>query len=44
MGRPAPAWIEVNDTDFTARVARLPNRDDVTLDVEELLIVEFMSR
>lgn len=44
LGRPAPAWLEINDAEFSIRIMRLPNRQDVTLDVQELLIVEFCSR
>ncbi len=39
-----PAWLEVNDADMTARVVRMPSREDVTLSVDEGLVVEFVSR
>ena len=40
----APAWLEVNDADMTARVVRMPTREDVTVPVDEGLVVEFLSR
>ncbi|KPK62001.1 MAG: 30S ribosomal protein S4 [Planctomycetes bacterium SM23_32] len=43
-GHPAPGWLEVNDADLTIRVLRLPVRDDVTVEVEEGLVVELCSR
>jgi small subunit ribosomal protein S4 len=43
-GHPDPAWLEVNDADLTARVIRMPVREDVTAEVEEGLVVEFCSR
>jgi small subunit ribosomal protein S4 len=39
-----PPWLEVNDADMTVRVVRMPTRDDVTLSVDEGLVVEFVSR
>jgi len=43
-GHPTPAWLEINDADLTARALRMPTRQDVTLEVQEGLIVEFCSR
>ena len=44
MGKPAPAWIEINEADWTLRVMRMPNREDVALEVNEQYIVEFCAR
>jgi small subunit ribosomal protein S4 len=43
-GRPVPMWLEADKTNFTAKVARLPLREDIDLDVEEQLIVELYSK
>jgi len=43
-GHPQPAWLEVNDADLTIRVVRLPVREDVSLEVDDGLVVEFCSR
>jgi len=43
-GHPAAGWLEVNDADLTIRVVRLPVREDVSVEVEDGLIVEFASR
>jgi small subunit ribosomal protein S4 len=43
-GHPGAGWLEVNDSDLTIRCLRMPVREDVTLDVEEGLVVEFCSR
>jgi len=43
-GHPEPAWLEINEADMTIRVVRMPVREDVSLSVEEELIVEFASR
>lgn len=42
--RPVPMWLEYNKDTLKAKVARLPNRDDIDLDVQELLIVEYYSK
>ena len=44
QGHPEPAWLSVNDSDLTARVVRMPVREDISADVDEELIVEFCSR
>ena len=44
QGHPGTAWLDINDADLTVRVARLPVREDVTLPVDDRLIVEFCSR
>ncbi len=38
--RPVPMWLEMNREQFTGKVVRMPNRDDIDLEVEEHLIVE----
>lgn len=42
--RPVPMWLNLNRDAFEAKVERLPNREDVDLDVEEHLIVELYSK
>lgn len=43
-GHPEQAWLEVNEADVTVRVTRLPVREDVSVPVDEGLVVEFCSR
>jgi small subunit ribosomal protein S4 len=43
-GRREPGWLSVNDADLTVRVLRMPVREDVGLEVEDGLVVEFCSR
>ncbi len=43
-GRPAPIWMESDKANFEAKIVRLPNREDIDLDVEEHLIVELYSK
>ena len=42
--RPIPMWLEADKTNFSVKVARMPNRDDIDLEVEEQLIVELYSK
>ncbi|MEG0229067.1 MAG: 30S ribosomal protein S4 [Oscillospiraceae bacterium] len=42
--RVVPLWLDVNRDNMSATVVRLPIRDDVDLDVEEHLIVEYYSK
>ena len=42
--RPVPMWLSLNRDACEAKVERLPNREDVDLDVEEHLIVELYSK
>ncbi len=44
VGHPAAGWLEVNDADLTIRVVRMPVREDVTVEVDDGLVVEFCSR
>ncbi len=41
---PQPSWLEVNEADLTARVIRMPVREDISVEVEEGLVVELCSR
>ncbi|MEG2348239.1 MAG: 30S ribosomal protein S4 [Clostridia bacterium] len=40
----APAWLEVDKDEMSAKVLRKPVREDVDLDVQESLIVELYSK
>ncbi len=42
--RVAPMWLDLNRETLEAKVVRLANREDIDLDVQELLIVEFYSK
>lgn len=42
--RPVPAWLDVDSGAFTAKVVKLPEREEITTPVEEHLIVEFYSK
>lgn len=42
--RTVPAWIEVNVEALSARVARLPQREEIDIPVQEHLIIELYSR
>lgn len=42
--KPAPIWLDINSDKIEARIVRLPNREDIDLDVEEHLIVELYSK
>ena len=42
--RPIPAWLEVNKDAYSAKVVKLPEREEITTPVEEHLIVEFYSK
>ncbi|MFO8008183.1 MAG: 30S ribosomal protein S4 [Candidatus Brocadiia bacterium] len=43
-GHPDAGWLEVNDADLTVRVVRLPVREDVSLELDVGMVVEFCSR
>lgn len=43
-GKTVPAWLEVDRGGMTGRILSLPKREDVTLPVEEHLIVELYSK
>jgi len=42
--REIPDWLEVNGAEFTGRIKFLPERNHVTLPIEENLVVELYSR
>lgn len=42
--RPVPMWLEMNKEKLEAKVVRMPNREDIDLDIQELLIVEYYSK
>lgn len=43
-GKTVPAWLEVDRDGLKGRVLSLPKREDVTLPIEEHLIVELYSK
>jgi len=43
-GRAIPQWLEVDKENFQGTVTQLPVREDITLPIEEQLIVELYSR
>ncbi len=42
--RTVPTWMEIDRTKLEATVSRIPNRDDIDLEIEEHLIVELYSK
>lgn len=42
--RMIPSWIEVDHQTMEAKIVALPKRDQVTIDIQEQLIVEFCSK
>lgn len=43
-GRGAPRWMDVDAKSFSGTVKELPNREDITMPIEEHLIVELYSK
>jgi len=43
-GRAVPQWLEIDKDSFEGTVKQMPVREDVTLPIEEQLIVELYSR
>jgi small subunit ribosomal protein S4 len=43
-GRVLPSWIEVDPNELKGRILSLPAREDISLPINEQLIVEFLSR
>jgi small subunit ribosomal protein S4 len=39
-----PSWLEINYSKFEGKVKALPSREDITIPIQERLIVEFYSR
>lgn len=42
--RPVPVWLDLNKETLEAKVVRLPNREDIDVEIQELLIVEYYSK
>lgn len=42
--RPIPQWIDADRQNMSGKIIALPKRDEIDLDVEEQLIVEFYSK
>jgi small subunit ribosomal protein S4 len=42
--RPVPAWLDKDAENLSAKVAKLPDREEISVPVEEHLIVEFYSK
>lgn len=42
--RGTPRWVEVDPKSFTGTVTELPSREDITMPIEEHLIVELYSK
>ena len=43
-GRVVPLWLEANKEDFSAKVVRMPVKEDLDYEIEEHLIVELYSK
>lgn len=43
-GRPVPEWLSLDKQQFTAKVLRLPQRSDISVPVDEHMIVELYSK
>ncbi len=43
-GRSVPQWLEIDKENFSGTIKQLPVREDVTLPIDEQLIVELYSR
>ncbi len=42
--RPVPEWMDKNGDQLTVSIVRMPNREDIDLEVEEHLIIELYSK
>ena len=42
--RAAPSWLEVDGDNYKATVKALPNREEITMPIQERLIVELYSK
>lgn len=42
--RPVPQWLDADKNQLTAKVVRVPAREDIDMDIEEQQIVEFYSK
>ena len=43
-GRGVPAWLELDADEFQGTVKQLPAREDITMPIQEQLIVELYSK
>ena len=43
-GRGVPAWLELDADEFQGTVRQLPERDEITMPIQEQLIVELYSK
>ena len=43
-GRLIPSWLEVNKEAMTAKIAKMPQRDELDYEIEEHLIIELYSK
>jgi len=43
-GRSLPQWLEIDKANFAGMVKAMPTREDITLPIQEQLIVELYSR
>jgi small subunit ribosomal protein S4 len=43
-GRSVPGWLEIQKETFSGLVKALPTREDITMPIQEQLIVELYSR
>jgi small subunit ribosomal protein S4 len=43
-GRPLPGWLEAKPAELKGRVIQLPKREDVTVEINEQLIIELCSK
>lgn len=44
QGRGVPSWLELDNAGFKGRVLELPRREDITMPIQENLIVELYSK
>ncbi len=42
--RKPPSWLDRGDEDLDGRVLQLPNRDEVSIDIQEQLVIELCSK
>jgi len=43
-GRQVPSWLELSGEPLAGRIVRMPTREDVSLPVQEQLIIELLSK
>ncbi len=39
-----PKWLDINETNLTIKIARLPEKEDIPVPIEEQLIIELYSK